>query len=121
MNCTSLTSVAFGLKGGKSSVTLEIGSELAVSLETKAGSTGFDWYLVGEVPPCLAVSEPTFSQKTVDGKSIPGASSMKQIIFKPQSVCQGTLIFKYFRSWESPSESSPVVEINVSVSESDGL
>jgi predicted secreted protein len=102
-------------------VTLQHGTALTLRLETKPGSTGYDWHQVGETPACLTSSEPEYIPMSHGGRSMPGASSLKQIVYSATCAGSGEIEFEYRRSFEPPKESSPKVQVQVSITDNEGL
>jgi hypothetical protein len=98
-----------------------LGSSFTLKLETKPGSTAYDWYQVGELPACLSASKPVYIPKTHEGPSIPGASSMKEITFTVTDECSSDLRYEYYRLWEGSTEKSPAVLVHVYTSDRESL
>jgi predicted secreted protein len=122
MSCATVTSLSFGLDGGTTTITMDQDTLLNLQMETKVGSTGYDWHLADDLPACLTASEPVYVQETTGGRAVPGSSSQKKVTFTASGACSGVIMYKYGRSWEKSADSQREVRIYVSVvSDEDGL
>jgi inhibitor of cysteine peptidase len=100
---------ALGPAEAGSSVTLEVGGELTISLPANP-STGYSW-VVSAINPALLtqIGEPEFSADS----DLIGAGGTMTFHFEGTAVGQDSLQLEYLRTWE---EAAPLETYNVTVS-----
>lgn len=105
---TRLTEAADG-----STVTLAVGDELVVALESNA-STGYAWQVVTPVPEVLEQAGEARYLAPED-QDVVGAPGTEELTFDVVATGSGTLELVYVRSWEEPAEPAATFTVTVDV------
>ena len=105
---TRLTEAADG-----STVTLAVGDELVVALESNA-STGYAWQVVTPLPEMLEQAGEARYVAPED-EDLVGAPGTEELTFDVVATGSGTLELVYVRSFEEPAEPAETVTVTVDV------
>jgi len=112
--CTSGARTTAKVTAADDGKTIELatGGKLTVELESNP-STGFDWYLDGDLPSQLATATDDFKQGGKPG--VVGAGGTRTIVYDAVASGTATLKLVYVRVWETGVKPEKTFTVTVAV------
>lgn len=110
--CTGTTEVRVDAGNDGGTVEVAQGADLVVALEGNP-TTGFDWVVVGTLPPQLTAKGDTLESSAAPGAV--GAGGTRAFTFAGVAPGTGVLKMEYRRSWETTVPPLQTYTLNVVV------
>jgi predicted secreted protein len=107
-------SVGFGAQGGAVSVTVTLGSRLAISMPANP-STGYQWIAAADGDDRgLSLSSTTYIESASKPSKV-GAGIQQYMVYIAEQTGDWNIRLEYLRPWETHTNSTAKIVVHVSV------